>query len=95
MNLPTFDDAGDAAEPVANHGRALIPWLPDPQQCPECGALMLADVTFDPHFVEHTPCWSCPECGTETYRDEPFDISIAPPRRGGADRIVEAMTPDE
>lgn len=68
MDVPEFntDDVTDAAHETA---RNLIPWLPDPHTCQDCGTLCKAGRTFDPLLVEATDCWRCPECGAEYYRE--------------------------
>lgn len=87
--LPTFSDATDAADDVADavrdHGRTLLPWLPDPPQCEACNSLLYADVTFDPGQVEYVNCWTCrnPECDApDRYRDDPDVDDPTPPQRG-------------
>jgi RNase P subunit RPR2 len=85
--LPTFSDATDAATDVADavrdHARTLLPWLPDPPECPQCGALMYADVTFDPKMVEHVNCWTCRNCDApDRYREDPDVDDPEPPREG-------------
>lgn len=84
-DLPTFADATDAAEQaVRSHGRTLIPWLPDPPQCPECAALTYADVTFDPREAYHVTTWYCAECDTHRPRDPEYGPDRVPgPRPAG------------
>jgi hypothetical protein len=83
MDLPTFNDATDATDAVRGHGRALIPWLPDPPNCPECDAMLYADVTFDPTMAEYVNSWTCRACDApDRYRDDPDATAPEPPRRG-------------
>jgi len=87
MELPTFGDASDVAEDAADavrgHGRTLIPWLPDPPECHECGSMMYADVVFDPEFAEHVDAWVCQQCDARPqYRDDPQSDDPDPPKRG-------------
>ena len=87
-NLPTFGDATDALEAavdtVQDHGRTLIPWLPDPPRC-DCGAMMYATETFDPRMVEYVNAWECRACDApDRYRDDPVP-DPAPPRPGATD----------
>jgi len=87
MDVPTFDDATDAVSEAAgtarHQGRTLIPWLPDPPTCDECGALLYADVTFDPRMVEHVNCWTCRECDApDRYRNDPGVPDPDPPCEG-------------
>lgn len=76
-DLPSFGDAtqaaSDAADSIRNHGRTLVPWLPDPPDCADCGALMYADETYDSGQAMYVRSWACKACGREEYRDEPFD----------------------
>lgn len=85
-DLPTFSDAADAAQDaVRHHGRALIPWLPTPPTCEECGALMYASVSFDSHFVEYVNSWECRECDApDIYRNDPDVPDPEPPREGAS-----------
>jgi len=86
MDVPTFSDATDAAtdlsDAVRDHGRTLLPWLPDPPQC-DCGALMYADETFDPRYAEYVNCWTCRNCDApDRYRDDPDVPDPTPPSEG-------------
>lgn len=90
VDLPSFEDVDDVGDAVQQRGRTLIPWLPDPQNCPECGSLMYAGETFDPRMVETVACWTCRECGTETYRDDPVDYEPTGPT-AGASKLREAL----
>ena len=82
-DLPTFSDAEDAADRAKQHGRKLLPWLPTPPDCEECGAMMYAGETFDPQEVRYVRCWECKECGRQTYRDDPDVGEPEQPRRLG------------
>ena len=95
--LPTFSDAADAAGDVANaardRGRTLLPWLPDPPTC-ECGAMMYADVTFDPQMAEYVSSWTCrtEECDApDRYRDDPNVPDPDPPSEG-ATQLRETLS---
>ena len=95
-DLPTFSDATDALEgavdSVQNHGRTLIPWLPDPLTC-ECGSQMYATVTFDPNMVEYVNAWECRADGCDApdrYRDDP-DVPDPDPPRPGAATLKEVL----
>jgi hypothetical protein len=87
MGLPTFDDAteaaGEVADTVSGHGRTLIPWLPDPPECHECGSMTYADVVWDPQMVEYVDAWVCQQCDARPqYRDDPQSDGPDPPERG-------------
>lgn len=70
---PTFSDAQDAADAVRQHGRQLIPWLPDPPRCDACDALCYASETFDPQQAAYVASWECRECDApDTYRDPEY-----------------------
>lgn len=97
-SLPTFDDAGeqaaDVADAVREHGRALIPWLPDPPTCEQCGVMRYADVTFDPDMVEYVRSWTCrnDECDApDRYREEPADLPELEGPSEGAPALQEAF----
>jgi len=88
-DLPTFAEASEAAsdavDAVRDHSRTLIPWVPDPPNCPECGALMYADVTWDPRMVEYVNSWACrtDACDApDRYRDDPNVADPKPPSEG-------------
>lgn len=86
-DLPTFGDAkNDATDAVKRHGRTLIPWLPDPMDCPECGALMYASETFDSRQAAYVASWECRAGGCDAgdrYRDPEYgEEFVAPPREG-------------
>ena len=87
--LPTFDDVREgvqsASDSVQEHGRNLIPWLPDPPNCERCGAMMYATVTFDSRMVQYTNAWECRADGCNgpmRYRDDPNVPDPDPPQRG-------------
>jgi len=86
MSLPTFGDetdtTTDVADAVRDHGRTLIPWLPDPPTC-DCGALMYATETYDPQMVEYVRAWECRHCDRpDRYRDDPGIDAPKPPSEG-------------
>lgn len=96
MDLPTFEDAtdavSDATDSVRDRSRTLLPWLPTPPEC-ECGRLMYAAVTWDPHMVEYVNSWTChaDDCDApDRYRDDPGVPAPDPPRRG-APALREAI----
>ncbi len=67
--LPTFSEAKDTVDTVQQKARTLIPWLPDPPACPECGAMMYAGQTFDSREAMPVASWQCRECdGPDLYR---------------------------
>jgi hypothetical protein len=70
-DLPTLDGAKKAVETTA---KTLVPWLPDPFECPECRVYCDAERTYDPqraafYPMGQAPCWLCPECGSEYVRE--------------------------
>ena len=97
-DLPTFSDAQDAADAIQQTARQLLPWLPDPPTCDECGAMLYASETFDPREAMYVASWECRECdASDVYRDPAYGERIAAgPREGGAavregvERIREA-----
>jgi transcription elongation factor Elf1 len=69
--LPTLDGAKDAIQAKA---KTLVPWLPNPFECPECGVYTDAERCYDPqraafYSMGMAPCWECPECGRQFQRD--------------------------
>jgi len=72
MEIPELGEgATDAKESVRN----LVPWLPDPYKCPECGVYCTTSRKYDPrtaafHPGGMAPSWKCPECGSEYRRVE-------------------------
>lgn len=72
MDLPELNKASDAKEQVGNYARNLVPWLPSPMTCPDCGVLCRADTVYDPRMCEYTEAWVCPSCESRFYRDEPW-----------------------
>jgi hypothetical protein len=89
-DLPTFSDAKDAAvDAVAQHGRTLIPWLPDPPTC-DCGALMYASESFDVRQAAYVASWECRACdGPDRYRDPEYGEEFADPPREGSPVVRE------
>ena len=83
VDVPTFSDAEDAAETAKSHGRKLLPWLPTPPDCEQCGAMMYASETYDPQEVRYVRSWKCKECGVEIYRNDPGVGDPEQPRRLG------------
>ena len=93
-DLPTFGDVSDgvsdAVDTLQDHGRPLIPWLPDPPRC-ECGALMYATVSWDPRMVEYANAWECRACDApDRYRDDPGVADPEPPT-GGTTQLREVL----
>lgn len=86
--LPTFGDPDDPQPEHEDGGinvGQLIPWLPDPDRCPECDTLMQADTVWDPREARHVHAWTCPACDTSTRRDpEHHDQDAPQPSRGSA-----------
>ncbi|QLG62821.1 hypothetical protein [Halorarum salinum] len=83
-DLPTFSEAKEAIEDVQEHGRTLLPWLPDPPTC-ECGALMYASETFAPKQAMYVNSWECRNGACDApdrYRDDPGVPDPEPPSRG-------------
>jgi transcription elongation factor Elf1 len=66
MEIP---ELGEATDDIAQQGRNLLPWLPDPLECPKCGAYCYTSTTWDPHMVEYTESWLCKSCNQHYYRD--------------------------
>ncbi len=91
MGLPTFNrDDGETADdvPTTEARGALIPWLPDPPNCPECQVLMKADTVYDPREVRYVHAWTCPACDTSIHRDPVHDHEPDHPRSGSNLRDV-------
>lgn len=63
----------DAAEATQSKARNLIPWLPDPHRCEDCGTYCIATQVFDHRTAAFhnraTPAWECPECQSTFYRE--------------------------
>jgi len=62
---------------ISNRAKSLLPWLPDPYECPECSRLCDADHTYSPqeaafHPGGMVPSWYCKECDTHYRRVEPW-----------------------
>jgi predicted RNA-binding Zn-ribbon protein involved in translation (DUF1610 family) len=71
MELP---ELGTTSEQVQEKVKTLVPWLPDPFECPDCGVYTDAERTYDPQRAAFypmgmAPCWKCPECGREFVRE--------------------------
>lgn len=86
--LPTFGDPTPEGADGPEHGQAergaLVPWLPDPEQCPECDTLMQADVVYDPREARHVHAWTCPSCDTSIPRDPVHDQEAPQPSEGAS-----------
>lgn len=72
-NIP-FVDTDNPAEQAKNTVKGLLPWLPDPYVCDECGAYCKATQAYDKntgafHNQGYRPAWECPECGNEYIRE--------------------------
>lgn len=66
-DLPEF--ARDTAETVERQGKVLIPWLPDPYTCDDCGAYCDATEEYVDQQAMIVDVWKCPECESRYYRD--------------------------
>ena len=77
-DLPTFSEATEEATATARQkARTLIPWLPDPPTCEECGAMLYASTTFDPREAMPVASWECRECDApDIYRDPEFEPQL-------------------
>jgi len=68
--------ARDATEAVKGRARNLLPWLPDPYSCDECGSLCNAEFVYNPKTAAFDqgacPAWVCPSCGFVCVRVEPW-----------------------
>lgn len=97
MDLPTFDTTSDApsvTDAVRDHGRKLLPWLPTPPDCEECGAMLYATTTFDPRQVAYVRAWTCNNCdAADRYRDDPDLPPPEPPSRGAP--LIREVLNDE
>lgn len=97
-NLPTFGEATEAAQDavdaVRDHGRTLLPWLPDPPTH-DCGALMYADWTYDPRQASRVASWHCRECDVHHYRDPEFGDGLVEGPRPGATKLREVFDDHE
>ena len=96
MDVPTFDDArdtvSDASDTVRDAGRTLIPWLSDPPQCPDCGTLQKASVTYDPRQAHRVTSWYCGACDVHRRRDPEYgDAYVDGPRESQAADLKEAL----
>lgn len=91
--LPTFADATETAtNKVRQAGRQLIPWLPDPMACPDCGALMYASETFDPREAMYVASWECRACdGPDRYRRPEYGSEFADGPSEGSSVIREVF----
>lgn len=72
MDLP---DLSESAETAREGVKNLVPWLPDPEQCPECGQYMDATRAYDSqqaafHPGGMAPAWECADCGVTLRRVE-------------------------
>jgi len=72
MDLP---ELSETAESVSQQAKTLIPWLPDPMECPECAVYCNYDHGYDPARaaffpVGQCPIWRCPNCETKYRREE-------------------------
>lgn len=71
MDLPEL--ARDTASKTKAKSKVLIPWLPDPFECPECNVYCDATSVFDYRTAAFhdraTPAWECPECSKTFYRE--------------------------
>lgn len=91
MDLPTFSEATDAASDAAQEARTLIPWLPDPPQCPGCGTLQSASETFDPDQALYVTSWYCPECDQHRYREPEYGEDVVEGPQSGATQLQELL----
>ena len=66
-DLPQF--AREAAETVREESKTLIPWLPDPYVCDDCGRYCDAEREFVANQAMVMDVWVC-ECGRRYHRDE-------------------------
>lgn len=57
------------APSVAERAKNLVPWLPDPHQCDECGAYCDATHEYVAEQAMQVDIWKCPECESRYYRD--------------------------
>lgn len=94
MDLPTFDEVRDGAtdtlDKAKRHGRTLIPWLPDPLPCPECGSLTYATDAYSANQACYVPAWECRECGVKMHRDPEYEYETPHPSPG-SDAIRNAL----
>lgn len=67
-SLPEFNRDG-GIDDAKSKARNLCPWLPDPHQCDDCGALCEASQSFDPVQAMVVDSWECGNCGSEYYRE--------------------------
>lgn len=81
-----LDSLSRGADSVKSKARGLIPWLPH-FDCPNCGRVCEADVTFDQRMVEYTHSWYCEPCDQHFYREEPWDPDPPEPPREKSSRL--------
>lgn len=70
-------ELSEVAKQAKGTARSLLPWLPDPFECPDCGVFCEATRVYDPqqaafHPMGMCPAWECPECEMYYRRDEPW-----------------------
>lgn len=77
-NIPFVDTEADGQN-LTQRARGLIPWLPDPHECPYCGVFCVTGVGYDPLQAAfhggQSPVWRCRECGREYRREEGSPLS--------------------
>lgn len=75
MDLPSLSADTDSLSDVSNSVKGLLPWLPDPYRCDDCGVFCEASASYDYQMYEYTPSWECPECNSKYRRVEPWHDS--------------------
>lgn len=77
-DIPFVDPAADKAKDTAERASKRLPfnpwWLPDPFECPECGAACVEGRAYDPERAAwfplgQAPTWHCEACDRH-YRRE-------------------------
>ena len=72
VDLPNLskEAAENATEKVKQESRNLLPWLPSPPSCSDCGQLMFAEREYVAEQARpDVAVWKCRECGYREYRD--------------------------
>lgn len=74
--VPFVDDDSNVSDAVSKATKTLVPWLPDPYTCDDCGVYCDAVRAYDPEQAAfypngEAPAWECPECEA-TYRRESY-----------------------
>jgi ribosomal protein L37AE/L43A len=74
VDLPDLEPGESVRETV----RSLLPWLPEPHACGECGAYCEQSVEYVATQAEYLPVWVCPECDNRYYRERENGLSADP-----------------